>query len=82
MPNWPAEDGRIKIPAAWLIEQVGYKDVHDSQTGMATWPAQPLVLVNEHAKSTADLLKFRDAIITAVQTKFAITLLQEPELLP
>ncbi|QQS20024.1 UDP-N-acetylmuramate dehydrogenase [Candidatus Saccharibacteria bacterium] len=82
MPNWSNEDEKIKIPAAWLIEQVGYKDVHDSKTGMATWPTQPLVLVNEHAKSTADLLRFRDEIVSAVQTKFGITLNQEPELLP
>ncbi len=82
MPNWPSEDGRVKIPAAWLIEQVGYKDIHDSKTGMATWPAQPLVLVNEHAKSTNDLITFRDEIISAVQTRFNITLIQEPELLP
>jgi UDP-N-acetylmuramate dehydrogenase len=82
MPNWPNEDGGVKIPAAWLIEQVGYKDKHDPQTGMATWPAQPLVLVNEHAKSTADLIKFRDEILADVQTTFGITLRQEPELLP
>ena len=82
MPNWPSEDGRVKVPAAWLIEQVGYKDAHDAKTGMATWPAQPLVLVNEHARSTADALQFRDSIIAAVQTKFGITLTQEPELLP
>ncbi len=82
MPCWPLDDGGAKVPAAWLIEQVGYKDVHDTATGMATWPTQPLVLVNEHAKSTADLLAFRDAIIQAVQAKFGITLNQEPELLP
>ncbi len=82
MPNWPTEEGRVKIPAAWLIEQIGYKDKHDAVTGMATWPAQPLVLVNEHAKSTADLLAFRDEIISAVQARFKITLTQEPELLP
>jgi UDP-N-acetylmuramate dehydrogenase len=82
MPNWPSEDGRVKVPAAWLIEQVGYKDAHDAKTGMATWPAQPLVLVNEHARTTADALRFRDDIIAAVQTKFGITLTQEPELLP
>lgn len=82
MPCWPNEDGSAKIPAAWLIEQTGFKDVHDEQTGMATWPTQPLVLVNENAKSTADLLAFRDKIIAAVQAKFKITLTQEPELLP
>lgn len=82
MPCWPTEDGGAKIPAAWLIEQTGFKDYHDPETGMATWPTQPLVLVNERAKSTADLLKFRDKIIAAVQAKFKITLTQEPELLP
>ena len=82
MPCWPNDDGSAKIPAAWLIEQAGFKDVHDEQTGMATWAKQPLVLVNEHAKSTSDLLAFRDKIITTVEEKFKITLTQEPELLP
>lgn len=83
IPHWPTKDpGKIKIPAAWLIEQAGYKDHHDNETGMATWPKQPLVLINEHAKTTADLMKYRDRIITAVSEKFHITLEQEPELLP
>lgn len=82
VPHWPAGEGRVKIPAAWLLEQAGFKDKHDAATGMGTWPAQPLVLVNEHATSTGQLIAFRDTIITAVQQKFAITLAQEPELLP
>lgn len=82
VPNWPTSDGRVKIPAAWLVEQAGFKDYHDPETGMATWPKQPLVLVNEHAESTAQLLKFRQKILDAVQQKFGITLEQEPELLP
>jgi UDP-N-acetylmuramate dehydrogenase len=82
IPSWTMSDGSAKIPAAWLIEQAGFKDRHDIDTGMATWPAQPLVLVNEKAKSTADLLKFKQMIVDAVQAKFGITLVQEPELLP
>lgn len=82
MPYWPLDGGGAKIPAAWLIEQAGFKDYHDQATGMATWPKQPLVLVNEHAHSTSDLLAFRDQLVGAVQTKFHITLTQEPELLP
>lgn len=82
MPCWPLENGGAKIPAAWLIEQAGFKDVHDEATGMATWATQPLVLVNEHAKTTADVLAFRDKIIATVAEKFTITLRQEPELLP
>jgi UDP-N-acetylmuramate dehydrogenase len=81
IPNWPAGDD-IKLPAAWLIEQAGFKDVHDSETGMATWPKQSLVIVNEHANSTADLLRFKQKIVEAVQDKFSVTLEQEPELLP
>lgn len=83
IPHWPTEiPGTTKVPAAWLIEQAGFKDFHDSETGMATWPMQPLVLVNESAKSTADLLRFKQKIVDAVQAKFGIALEQEPELLP
>lgn len=83
MPSWGTnKPGKVKIPAAWLLDQAGLKDIHDNETGMATWPTQPLVLVNEHAKTTADLLKFKQQIIDTVQKKFGITLEQEPELLP
>jgi UDP-N-acetylmuramate dehydrogenase len=82
LPHWLAGDNKVKLSAAWLIEQAGFKNAHDPATGMATWPAQPLVLVNEHAKSTADLMAFKQKIIAAVQAKFNITLEQEPELLP
>jgi len=82
MPQWPTKDSRVKIPAAWLVEQAGFKDYHDEETGMATWPKQALVFVNEHAHATADLLKFKQKVVGAVQAKFGITLEQEPELLP
>lgn len=76
---WQQENGNYKISAAWLIEQAGFKDVHDQLTGMATWPNQPLVLVNEHAKSTADLLAFKKQITDKVQASFGVQLQQEPE---
>ncbi|TXG76748.1 UDP-N-acetylmuramate dehydrogenase [Patescibacteria group bacterium] len=79
---WPLEDGMVKLSAAALLEQSGFKNHHDSDTGMATWPAQPLVLVNESAKQTADLLAYRQRIVNAVREKFGIELEQEPELLP
>jgi UDP-N-acetylmuramate dehydrogenase len=78
---WHTDNDRIKISAAWLVEQAGFKDFHDQETGMATWAKQPLVLVNEHANSTSDLLKFKQKIIDAVSAKFGITLEQEPELI-
>lgn len=81
-PHWSMPDNTYKVPAAWLIEQAGFKNVHDKETGMGTWPTQPLVLVNESATSTAQLLVFKQKIIDAVKAKFGITLEQEPELLP
>ena len=81
-PYWTVGSGSYKLPAAWLIQQAGYKDFHDVETGMATWSSQPLVLVNETAKTTADLLAFKQKIVDAVHAKFGITLVQEPELLP
>jgi UDP-N-acetylmuramate dehydrogenase len=79
---WQTEDKRSKLSAAWLVEQAGFKNYHDPETGMATWPEQALVLINEHAKKTADVLRFKQKIIDAVQAKFSVTLEQEPELLP
>jgi len=76
---WPSNDG-VKVSSAWMIEKAGLKDFHDPETGMATWASQPLVLINEHAKSTEDLVKFRDKIISAVKDMFGIILEQEPEL--
>lgn len=82
MPYWRVDANHVKIPAGWLVDQVGLKGYHDEETGMATWDLQALVFVNEHARRTADLLKFRQKITDAVQTKFGIALEQEPELLP
>ncbi len=81
VPHWSVGTGSIKLSAAWLIEQAGFNDFHDPATGMATWSKQPLVLVNEHARSTADLIAFKQKIVDAVQQKFNIRLEQEPELM-
>lgn len=82
IPHWPAANGQVKLPAAWLVEHAGFKDFHDAETGMGTWPTQSLVLVNEHAERTAQLLQFKQKITDAVYQKFEIKLQQEPELLP
>jgi UDP-N-acetylmuramate dehydrogenase len=80
--GWPTPDGRVKLAAGWLVEKAGFRGVHDEDTGMATWENQALVLVNEGARSTNDLLAFRQKIIFAVDQLFGVVLEQEPELLP
>lgn len=79
--HWGVDDSKVKLSAAWLIEHAGFKDYHDPETGMGTWPSQPLVLVNEHAEKTAQLLAFKQKIVDAVSQKFGIVLEQEPELI-
>ncbi|KAK6534171.1 hypothetical protein TWF281_005505 [Arthrobotrys megalospora] len=82
LPNWPVGGGKVKIPAAWLIEGAGLKDFHDAEMAVATWGKQPLVLINRGANKSQQLLNFRDKIVHIVQLKFGISLEQEPELLP
>lgn len=73
------DDGQLKLYAGQLIEIAGMKNYHDKETGMATWKNQSLVLVNESAQTTEDLLKFKQKIVANVQAAFGITLVQEPE---
>lgn len=79
--GWPTDKGSVKLAAGWLVEYVGFKGFHDKKTGMSTWPTQALVLINEGATKTSDLIEFRDRIISAVEEKFGVTLEQEPELI-
>ncbi len=82
MPAWEIGKNQQKLAAAWLIEKAGFKGRRDPATGMSTWKNQALVLVNEKASSTADLLDFQDKILAKVHELFNIALEREPELLP
>lgn len=79
--HWFTDDGRVKLSAGWMMEQLGLKGYKEPNTGMAVWDKQALVLVNESAPNTASLIAFRDAIIKVAQDKYGITLEQEPELI-
>lgn len=78
---WLTNDGKAKISAGWLLEQLGLKGYKEPNTGMSIWDKQALVLVNESAPNTASLIAFRDAIVKAVKDKYGIDLQQEPELI-
>ena len=82
IPYWNVGDEQVKIPAGWLLEQLGLKGYHEPNTGIAVWDKQALVFINEKAEKTAQLLAFRDAVMRSVKEKFGIDLVQEPELLP
>ena len=69
------QDGGIKIPAAWLIEQCGWKG--KSLGGAQCYPKQPLVLVNANNASAQDIVDLAASICADVQTKFGITISPE-----
>ena len=65
-----------KIPSGWLIENAGLKG--KEFYGMRVSDKAALVLINDSAKSYADLAKARQAVIDAVYEKFGYELEQEP----
>jgi UDP-N-acetylmuramate dehydrogenase len=75
IPGFPAETGYFKIPAAWLIEQSGWKGKRSGETG--TWPSQPLVIVNFGNATGKEILEFSEKIKESVHEKFGILLERE-----
>jgi UDP-N-acetylmuramate dehydrogenase len=77
MPHYPVlqegDRGRlVKIPAAWLIEQCGWKG--KTLGGAQVWPKQPLVIVNANNASPQDIIDLAAAVSQSVQEKFNITI--------
>lgn len=78
VPHFENPDGSIKIPAAWLIDQCGWKGHVEGNAGV--WGKQPLVLVNATGNAEPQEIKeLEDRIVASVQEKFGITLVPEVE---
>jgi len=74
-PSFPSGDGLVKIPAAWLIEQCGWKGKTFDHIGVHK--NQALVLVNYGGGDGKKLWQLALDIQASVQQKFNITL--QPE---
>ena len=67
------EESLIKLPAAWLIEQCGWKGKRSG--GAAVWDKQPLVIVNYTGEAfPEEIIGLERRIIASVKTKFDIEL--------
>ena len=75
MPHYPAENGKVKLAAGWLIEQVGWKGRSLGQA--AVHDRQALVLVNKGGATGQDIQRLCEAIKKDVKKQFGIEL--EPE---
>jgi UDP-N-acetylmuramate dehydrogenase len=78
-PNFRTDkEGYYKIPAAWLIEQCGWKGKRVGNAG--TYPLQPLVLVNYGNATGQEIYELSENIRNDVFSKFNITLEREVNL--
>jgi UDP-N-acetylmuramate dehydrogenase len=79
-PRWPEADGRVKVSAAWLIEQAGFAKGHGAgPVRLST--KHTLALTNRGAARTADLLTLARQIRDGVRARFGVELAPEPVLL-
>jgi UDP-N-acetylmuramate dehydrogenase len=79
VPVFPAPAGKVKVPAAWLIEQAGFS------RGYAAWGARisakhTLALTNPGGATTAGLLALARQIRATVRAEFGVILVSEPVL--
>ena len=72
MPVYPIDGQYTKIPAAWLIEQCGWKGKRTGQVGVHA--TQALVLVNYGGGDGDDVLQLAHAIQQSVRDQFNIKL--------
>ncbi len=78
-PAWPEPDGRVKVSAAWLIEQAGFhKGYGNGRVGIST--KHTLALVNRGGATTAELMALAHEIAAGVQERFGVALHPEPVL--
>jgi UDP-N-acetylmuramate dehydrogenase len=77
IPQWPAGNGLIKLPAAWLLEQAGFpKGFTLGNAGISS--RHTLALVNRGYATAADIANLRNTIQCEVRSRFNIELEQEP----
>lgn len=78
VPAYFLEDGLVKIPAAFLIEQCGFKGRRSGN--VAVWEKQPLVIVNRTGLALPDeVVTLENKIRVSVREKFGISLVPEVE---
>jgi UDP-N-acetylmuramate dehydrogenase len=75
MPHFPVSNELAKVPAAWLIEQCGWKGYRKGDVGVHD--RQALVLVNLGHANGSEIWQLSGDIIASVVARFGIELERE-----
>lgn len=78
MASYPQPDGQVKVAAAWLIDQAGWKGFREGDAGVHR--LQALVLVNHGQATGLQILQLARRIQADIAGRFGITLEMEPVL--
>jgi UDP-N-acetylmuramate dehydrogenase len=76
-PRFPAGDGKVKLPAAWLIERAGFQKGHErGRVGISS--KHTLAIINRGEATACELMELAEEIRGTVQKKFGLSLQMEP----
>lgn len=75
MVSYPVDSG-VKLAAAWLIDQAGWKGFRNARVGIHN--RQALVLINHSGGNGEDVLGLAKEVRESVQNKFGVELEIEP----
>ena len=77
-PHYELPDGEVKVPAAWMIDRLGFRGA--VKGGAKVYDKQPLVIVNASGDAApADIISLENEIIAGVKERFGVTLSPEVE---
>jgi len=77
VPNFPANDGKVKIPAAWLIERAGFqKGYSRGRVGISS--KHTLAIVNCGGATAREVTELMKEIQERVVERFGVSLSPEP----
>ena len=75
IPHYDEPNGKVKVPAGWLIEQAGWKGWHDEHVGV--YEKQALVLIHYGGGRGEDIVYLAKRIQDSVEEKFGIKISPE-----
>ena len=77
VPHYELPDDRIKVPAAWLIQNAGFaRGTTDGPVGLST--RHTLAIVAHDGARSADVVRFARRLRDAVEARFGLRLIPEP----